>query len=168
MYNEREKLLHHQQLLSPKEAAADLALLKQLKPNHPRLGEFDFSPKRCAGDILMALLDIAHRDDIVKNRLRHTYKAGPAPKPDPEKKVLKEQLKEKEEEVDDLQGQLEEKEDQLEEKENQILDIEEQLEEKESQIADLEEQLEEEKKSESPKKAPAKKAPRKASGSKKK
>ena len=147
MYNEREKLLHHQQLLSPKEAAADLALLKQLKPNHPRLGEFDFSPKRCAGDILMALLDIAHRDDIVKNRLRHTYKAGPAPKPDPEKKALKEQLKEKEEEVDDLQ---------------------EQLEEKESQIADLEEQLEEEKKSESPKKAPAKKAPRKASGSKKK
>ena len=154
MYNEREKLLHHQQLLSPKEAAADLALLKQLKPNHPRLGEFDFSPKRCAGDILMALLDIAHRDDIVKNRLRHTYKAGPAPKPDPEKKVLKEQLKEKEEEVDDLQEQLEEKEDQLEEKENQILD--------------LEEQLEEEKKSESPKKAPAKKAPRKASASKKK
>lgn len=111
------------------------------------MGEFDFSPKRCAGDILMALLDIAHRDDIVKNRLRHTYKAGPVPKPDPEKKVLKEQLKEKEEEVDDLQ---------------------EQLEEKENQILDLEEQLEEEKKSESPKKAPAKKAPRKASGSKKK
>lgn len=154
MYNEREKLLHHQQLLSPKEAAADLALLKQLKPNHPRLGEFDFSPKRCAGDILMALLDIAHRDDIIKNRLRYAYKAGPAPKQDPEKKALKEQLKEKEEEMDDLQEQLEEKEDQLEEKE--------------SQIADLEEQLEEEKKSESPKKAPAKKAPRKASGSKKK
>ena len=82
MYNEREKLFHHQQLLSPKEAAADLALLRKLNPNHPRLQEFEFSPSRSAGDILLVLLGLVHRDDIVKNRLQ--YKQAPKPEPAPE------------------------------------------------------------------------------------
>jgi septal ring factor EnvC (AmiA/AmiB activator) len=147
MYNEREKLFHHQQLHSPKDAAADLALLKRLKPTHPRLQEFGFSPSRCAGDILMALLDIVHRDDIVKNRLQ--FKQTPEPEPAPDSQELQEQIKEKEEEVADLQDQLDEKED---------------------QIADLEEQLAEEKKSEEnpAKKTAAKKSTAKKGGSKKK
>ncbi len=84
MYNDREKLLHHRQLLSEKEAAADLELLKRLKPNHPRLAEFGFSPKRSAGDILLELLDVAHRDDIVKNRLQAKPEPTPEPTPEPE------------------------------------------------------------------------------------
>ena len=162
MYNEREKLFHHQQLHSPKDAAADLALLKKLNPYHPRLKEFEFSPSRSAGDILLVLLGIVHRDDIVKNRLqfKQVSEPEPAPKPepapepepapgeeeDPEKQELKDQLEEKEEEVADLQDQLEEKED---------------------QIADLEEKLEEEKKSETPVKAPAKKTTAKKTTAKK-
>ena len=70
MYNEREKLFHHQQLHSPKDAAADLALLKKLNPYHPRLKEFEFSPSRSAGDILLVLLGIVHRDDIVLGKCR--------------------------------------------------------------------------------------------------
>lgn len=91
MYNEREKLLHHRQLLSEKEAAADLELLKKLKPNHPRLAEFGFSPKRSAGDILLELLSVAHRDEIVKNRLQthmpeqpETPEEPETPEPEPE------------------------------------------------------------------------------------
>ena len=83
MYNEREKLLHHRQLLSEKEAAADLELLKKLKPNHPRLAEFGFSPKRSAGDILLELLSVAHRDEIVKNRLQ-THMPEPETPEEPE------------------------------------------------------------------------------------
>lgn len=77
MYNDRETLLHHRQLLSEKEAAADLELLKRLRPNHPRLEEFSFSPKRSAGDILLELLAVAHRDDIVKNRLQARMSSEP-------------------------------------------------------------------------------------------
>ena len=108
MYNEREKLFHHQQLLSPKEAAADLALLRKL----------------------MVLLGLVHRDDIVKNRLQYKQapKPEPAPEPEPapgeeedsEKQELKDQLEEKEEEVADLQDQLEEKEDQIADLEDQL------------------------------------------------
>lgn len=158
MYNEREKLIHHQRLLSPKEAAADLAFLKQLKPNHPRLQEFEFSPQRSAGDILMTLLDVTHHDDIAMNRLRYrqaaavpTAKPEPVEKEDPEKQALKEQLEEKEDEVADLQ-------DQLDEKESEITGLQDQLEEKDDQIEDLEDQLEEEKKSGKPSRETAKKA----------
>lgn len=84
MYNEREKLFHHQQLHSPKEAAADLALLKKMNPYHPRLKEFEFSPSRSAGDILFVLLGIVHRDDIVKNRLQFKHVSEPEPAPEPE------------------------------------------------------------------------------------
>ena len=70
MYNDRETLLHHNRLLSPSEAAADLRLLEQKSPNHPRLGEFRFSPRRYASDILMELLKVASTDEIIMNRLR--------------------------------------------------------------------------------------------------
>ena len=146
MYNEREKLFHHQQLLSPKEAAADLALLKKLNPYHPRLKEFEFSPSRSAGDILLVLLGLVHRDDIVKNRLQYKQAPKPEPAPEPEPAPGEEEDSEKQELKD-----------QLEEKEEEVADLQDQLEEKEDQIADLEEKLEEEKKSETPVKTPAKK-----------
>ncbi len=157
MYNEREKLFHHQQLLSPKEAAADLALLRKLNPNHPRLQEFEFSPSRSAGDILLVLLGLVHRDDIVKNRLQHKQAPKPEPAPEPEPAPGEEEDSEKQELKD-----------QLEEKEEEVADLQDQLEEKEDQIADLEDQLAEEKKSETPVKAPAKKTTAKKSASKKK
>ena len=69
MYNERERLIHHQQLLSKESAAADLQLLQQKNPKHPRLAEFGVSPKHHAGDILFELLKVCSRDEIVKNRL---------------------------------------------------------------------------------------------------
>ena len=156
MYNEREKLFHHQQLLSPKEAAADLALLRKLNPNHPRLQEFEFSPSRSAGDILLVLLGLVHRDDIVKNRLQHKQAPKPEPAPEPEPAPGEEEDSEKQELKD-----------QLEEKEEEVADLQDQLEEKEDQIADLEDQLAEEKKSETPVNAPAKKTAAKKSTAKK-
>lgn len=69
MYNERERLIHHQQLLSKESAAADLQLLQKKSPKHPRLAEFGVSPKHHAGDILFELLKVCSRDEIVKNRL---------------------------------------------------------------------------------------------------
>ena len=72
MYNDRERLMHHRQLLSPANAAADLALLRQLSPRHARLAEFALSPQRSAGSILMELLALASRDQIVMNRMRHS------------------------------------------------------------------------------------------------
>ena len=71
MYNEREKLIHHQQLLSTESAAADLELLRAKVPNHPRLSEFSLSPRRSADGILFELLAVASRDEIEVNRLRH-------------------------------------------------------------------------------------------------
>ena len=156
MYNEREKLFHHQQLLSPKEAAADLALLRKLNPNHPRLQEFEFSPSRSAGDILLVLLGLVHRDDIVKNRLQHKQALKPEPAPEPEPAPGEEEDSEKQELKD-----------QLEEKEEEVADLQDQLEEKEDQIADLEDQLAEEKKTKTPVKAPAKKTAAKKSTAKK-
>lgn len=76
MYNDRETLLHHNRLLSPSEAAADLRLLEQKSPNHPRLGEFRFSPRRYASDILMELLKVASTDEIIMNRLRKDAKTA--------------------------------------------------------------------------------------------
>ena len=156
MYNEREKLFHHQQLLSPKEAAADLALLRKLNPNHPRLQEFEFSPSRSAGDILLVLLGLVHRDDIVKNRLQYKQAPKPEPAPEPEPAPGEEEDSEKQELKD-----------QLEEQEEEVADLQDQLEEKEDQIADLEDQLAEEKKSETPVNAPAKKTAAKKSTAKK-
>lgn len=170
MYNEREKLFHHQQLLSPREAAADLALLKKLNPYHPRLKEFEFSPSRSAGDILLVLLGIVHRDDIVKNRLqfKQVSKSEPAPTPEPEPSPEPEPTPEPEpvSEEEDDPDKLKLK-DQLEEKEEEVADLQDQLEEKEDQIADLEDQLAEEKKSETPVKAPAKKTTAKKTTAKK-
>lgn len=162
MYNEREKLFHHQQLHSPKDAAADLALLKKLNPYHPRLKEFEFSPSRSAGDILFVLLGLVHRDDIVKNRLQFKQASEPEPAPEPEPSPEPEPAPGEEEDPE-----KQELKDQLEEKKEEVADLQDQLEEKEDQIADLEEKLEEEKKSETPVKTPAKKTAAKKTAAKK-
>ncbi|MBQ8715841.1 MAG: hypothetical protein IJ552_11675 [Prevotella sp.] len=69
MYNERERIIHHRQLLSKESAAADLRLLQEKDPKNPHLTEFGLSPARLADEILFALLAVASRDEIVKNRL---------------------------------------------------------------------------------------------------
>ena len=74
MYNERERLMHHQQLLSPASAAADLQLLADRSPNHPQLDEFSLSPTRHHDAILLELLKVADRGTIVENRLRYSGK----------------------------------------------------------------------------------------------
>ena len=66
MYNERERLMHHQQLLSPASAAADLQLLADRCPNHPQLSEFRLSPTRHHDAILLELLRVADRGTIVE------------------------------------------------------------------------------------------------------
>lgn len=176
MYNEREKLLHHRQLLSEKEAAADLELLKKLKPNHPRLAEFGFSPKRSAGDILLELLSVAHRDEIVKNRLQARMPAKPEdtdqnsedadqnPEDAPSDSGTEDNPGDA---TEGLEAENQELQDKLEEKEDEISDLQDQLDEKDEQISDLEEQLAEEKKSETPVKTPAKKTPAKKTAAKK-
>ena len=195
MYNDREKLLHHLQLLSEKEAAADLELLKRLRPNHPRLEEFGFSPKRSAGDILLELLSVAHRDDIVKNRLQVRMSAEPktehktedtdqkpedtdqkpedAPSdsgtedhPEDTTEGLKAENQELQDQLDEKEDEISDLQDQLDEK-DEISDLQDQLDEKDEQISDLEEQLAEEKKSETPVKAPAKKTAAKKATAKK-
>jgi hypothetical protein len=94
MYNERERLMHHQQLLSPASAAADLQLLADRSPKHPQLDEFSLSPTRHHDAILLELLKVADRGTIVENRLRYSGKQSaqtrtanepePAPVPDAE------------------------------------------------------------------------------------
>ena len=78
MYNERERIMHHRQLLSKESAAADLRLLQEKDPRNPRLTEFGLSPSRCEDQILFDLLGVASRDEIVKNRL--SSKEAPAEK----------------------------------------------------------------------------------------
>ena len=91
MYNDRERIIHHQQLLSKESAAADLQLLRTKAPKHPRLDEFALSPGRNADAILFELLGVASREEIVKNRLvsKVGTVAAPAKKSEPKKTVAK-------------------------------------------------------------------------------
>ena len=91
MYNDRERIIHHQQLLSKESAAADLQLLRTKAPKHPRLDEFALSPGRNADAILFELLGVASREEIVKNRLASKMGtvAAPVKKAEPAKTVVK-------------------------------------------------------------------------------
>lgn len=81
MYSSREILVKVQQLLAPELAAADLALLERIAPEHPHLGEFRFSPARSADAILLELLKLATVEEIVANR---QPKPEPVQEPEPE------------------------------------------------------------------------------------
>lgn len=50
-------------------AEADLALLKDVNPRHPKLTRFARDPKRYADEILYALLDECDEGDIVDHRI---------------------------------------------------------------------------------------------------
>ena len=66
-------LIHHRQLLSKETAAADLKLLSEVAPRHPRLAEFQLAPAKCYDAILFELLKVASRGDIVKNRMQASF-----------------------------------------------------------------------------------------------
>ena len=68
MYNRREKLQLFNQLRGEEYAKADLSLLDDENPRHPKLTRFARDPQRYADEILYALLDICDADEIEDNR----------------------------------------------------------------------------------------------------
>ena len=68
MYNRREKLQLFNQLRGEEHAQADLSLLDDENPRHPKLTRFARDPQRYADEILYALLDICDADEIEDNR----------------------------------------------------------------------------------------------------
>lgn len=69
MINRREKLQLFNKLRGTGHAEADLALLKEVNPRHPKLTRFARDPKRYADEILYALLDECDEGDIVDHRI---------------------------------------------------------------------------------------------------
>mgnify|MGYP004574761067 FL=1 len=68
MYNRREKLQLFNQLRGEEHAKADLSLMEEENPRHPKLTRFARDPQRYADEILYALLDICDADEIEDNR----------------------------------------------------------------------------------------------------
>ena len=68
MYNRRDKLQLFNQLRGEEHAKADLSLLDDENPRHPKLTRFARDPQRYADEILYALLDICDADEIEDNR----------------------------------------------------------------------------------------------------
>jgi hypothetical protein len=69
MISRREKLQLFNKLRGVDHAEADLALLKEVNPRHPKLTRFARDPKRYADEILYALLDECDEEDIVDHRI---------------------------------------------------------------------------------------------------
>ena len=69
MISRREKLQLFNKLRGADHAEADLALLKEVNPRHPKLTRFARDPKRYADEILYALLDECDEEDIVDHRI---------------------------------------------------------------------------------------------------
>lgn len=65
----REKLQLFNKLRGAGHAEADLALLEDVNPRHPKLTRFARDPKRYADEILYALLDECDEGDIVDHRI---------------------------------------------------------------------------------------------------
>lgn len=68
MISRREKLQLFNKLRGTVHAEADLALLEDANPRHPKLTRFARDPKRYADEILYALLDECDEGDIVDHR----------------------------------------------------------------------------------------------------
>lgn len=68
MYSSREKLRIFNEIPNVNAAGADLVLLQRMAPQHSKLNVFKMNPKRYAGDILFALLDVCTREEIITNR----------------------------------------------------------------------------------------------------
>ena len=69
MISRREKLQLFNKLRGAGHAEADLALLEDANPRHPKLTRFARDPKRYADEILYALLDECVEGDIVDHRI---------------------------------------------------------------------------------------------------
>lgn len=69
MISRREKLQLFNKLRGTVHAEADLALLEDANPRHPKLTRFARAPKRYADEILYALLDECDEGDIVGHRI---------------------------------------------------------------------------------------------------
>lgn len=69
MISRREKLQLFNKLRGVGYAEADLALLEDVNPRHPKLTRFARDPKRYADEILYALLDECDEGDIVDHRI---------------------------------------------------------------------------------------------------
>lgn len=69
MISRREKLQLFNKLRGAGHAEADLALLEDVNPRHPKLTRFARDPKRYADEILYALLDECDEGDIVDHRI---------------------------------------------------------------------------------------------------
>ena len=69
MISRREKLQLFNKLRGTGHAEADLVLLEEVNPRHPKLTRFARDPKRYADEILYALLDECDEGDIVDHRI---------------------------------------------------------------------------------------------------
>lgn len=69
MISRREKLQLFNKLRGAGHAEADLALLEDVNPRHPKLTRFARDPKRYADEILYALLDECDEGNIVDHRI---------------------------------------------------------------------------------------------------
>lgn len=69
MISRREKLQLFNKLRGAGHAEADLALLEDVNPRHPKLTRFARDPKRYVDEILYALLDECNEGDIVDHRI---------------------------------------------------------------------------------------------------
>ena len=69
MISRREKLQLFNKLRGADHAEADLDLLEDVNPRHPKLNRFSRDPKRYADEILYALLDECDEADIVDHRI---------------------------------------------------------------------------------------------------
>lgn len=68
MINRREKLQLFNKLRGENHAQADLSLLEDEQPRHPKLARFSRDPKRYSDEILYALLDFCGEEEIADNR----------------------------------------------------------------------------------------------------
>lgn len=68
MINRREKLQLFNKLRGENHAQADLSLLEDEQPRHPKLARFSRDPKRYSDEILYALLDFCDEEEITYNR----------------------------------------------------------------------------------------------------
>lgn len=68
MINRREKLQLFNKLRGEDHAMADISLLDDVQPNHPKLTRFSRDPKRYADEILYTLLDFCDEEEITGNR----------------------------------------------------------------------------------------------------
>ena len=68
MYGFKEKTKYFNELRNTAVAEADLSLLQETAPAHPKLKMFARNPQRYADDILYTLLDLKSKEAIRINR----------------------------------------------------------------------------------------------------